>query len=153
MRFIESQWTPSAKQRRARPRGVIDVSGFAGVMLALLFLMMFGEMYPMHPWLFPVDMASARNASSQPNAQREDAVIVTITRDGGLYLMNARVTPADIPPQLRDLMGRREDKTVYVRADARARYADVKVALDAIRSANVTNIAFLTERPRAVSTP
>jgi biopolymer transport protein ExbD len=80
-------------------------------------------------------------------------VIVTITRDGTLYLMNARVTPADIPPQLRDLMGSRDDKTVYVKADARARYADVKAALDAIRSTNVTNIAFLTNRPRAVFTP
>ena len=153
MRFIESQWTPSAKQRRSRIRGVIDVSGFAGVMLALLFLMMFGEMYPTHRHSLPVDMAPARNASSQPNAQREDAVVVTITRDGSLYLLNTRVTPADVPPQLRDLMGSREDKTVYVKADARARYADVKVALDAIRSANVANIAFLTERARAGSTP
>jgi biopolymer transport protein TolR len=153
MRLIERQWTPSAKQRRARLRGAIDVTGFAGVMLALLFLMMSGEMYITHPKSLPVDMASARNASSQPNARREDAVIVTITRDGSLYLMNARVTPADIPPQLRDLMGSREDKTVYVKADARAKYADVKVALDAIRSANVTNIAFLTERARAGSTP
>lgn len=152
MRFIERQWTPSAKQRRARLRGAIDVSGFAGVMLALLFLMMFGEMYPMHPRSLPVDMASARHASAQPNARRDDAVTVTITRDGSLYLMNARVTLADIPPQLRDLMGNREDKTVYVKADARARYADVKVALDAIRSANVTNITFLTERPYPVST-
>jgi biopolymer transport protein ExbD len=152
MRFIERQWTPSAKQRRARLRGAIDVSGFAGVMLALLFLMMFGEMYPMHPRSLPVDMASARHASAQANARRDDAVTVTITRDGSLYLMNARVTLADIPPQLRDLMGNREDKTVYVKADARARYADVKVALDAIRSANVTNITFLTERPYPVST-
>ncbi len=114
-------------------------------MLALLFLMMFGEMYPMHAKLFPVDMASARNASSQPNAQRDDAVVVTITRDGSVYLMNTRVTPADIPPQLRDLMGSREDKTVYVRADARAKYGHVKIALDAIRSSNVKNITFLTE--------
>ena len=109
--------------------------------------MMFGEMYPTHPRSLPVDMASARNASSQPNAQREDAVIVTITRDGSVYLMNARVTPADIPPQLRDLMGSREDKTVYVKADARAKYGDVKIALDSIRATNVTNIVFLTERP------
>jgi biopolymer transport protein TolR len=147
MRFVERQWNPSAKKRRARLRGVIDVSGFAGVMLALLFLMMFGEMYPMHPRSLPVDIPSARNASSQPNARREDAVIVTITRDGSVYLMNARVTPADIPPQLRDLMGSREDKTVYVKADARAKYGDVKIALDSIRATNVTNIVFLTEHP------
>jgi biopolymer transport protein TolR len=153
MRFIESQWTPSAKHRRARLRGVIDVSGFAGVMLALLFLMMFGEMYPMHQWSLPVDMAFARHSTLQPNAEREDAVIVGITRDGTLYVNNDRVHPVDLPDVLRDVMHNNENKTIYLKADARVKYGDVKVALDAIRSANVTNIAFLTERPRPVSTP
>ena len=153
MRFIESQWTPSAKQRRAHLRGVIDVSGFAGIMLALLFLMMFSEIYPMHPRSLPVDLAFARHSTSQPNAEREDAVIVGITRDGMLYLNNTRIQPADLPDALRDLMHDNENKTVYVKADARAKYADVKVALDAIRDAHLTNIAFLTERPRPVSTP
>jgi biopolymer transport protein TolR len=153
MRLFVREPTWTTRKKRTPLRSVIDVSGFAGVMLALLFLMMFGEMYPMHPKSLPVDMAIIRHSSSLPNAQREDAVIVTITRDGSLYLLNTRVTPADVPPQLRDLMGSREDKTVYVKADARAKYGDVKVALDAIRSANVKNIAFLTESARAVSTP
>jgi len=153
MRLFVKPPTWTTRKKRAPLRSVIDVSGFAGVMLALLFLMMFGEMYPMHPKSLPVDMAIIRHSSSLPNAQREDAVIVTITRDGSLYLLNMRVTPADVPPQLRDLIGSREDKTVYVKADARAKYGAVKVALDAIRSANVKNIAFLTESARAVSTP
>jgi biopolymer transport protein TolR len=138
-------WT--TRKKRAPLRSVIDVSGFAGVMLALLFLMMFGEMYPTHPHLFPVDMASVRNSSSQPSALREDAVVVTITRDGSLYLLNTRVTPGDVPPQLRDLMGSREDKTVYVRADARAKYGDVKAVLDLIRQSGLQNITFLTQYP------
>ena len=153
MRFIKRQWAPSARQRRAPSRSTIDVSGFAGIMLALLFLMMFGEMYPMHPKSLPVDMAFARHSTPQPNAWREDAVIVTITRDGGLYLLNTRVTPADVPPQLRDLMGSREDKTVFVRADARAKYGDVKIALDSIRAANLINIIFLTDSARVDSIP
>jgi biopolymer transport protein TolR len=114
-------------------------------MLALLFLMMFGEMYPMHPWSLPVDMAFARHSTLQPNAEREDAVIVGITRDGGLYVNNARVRYGDLPNVLREAMRDSEDKTVYVKADARAKYGDVKIALDSIRNANVTNIAFLTE--------
>jgi biopolymer transport protein TolR len=126
----------------------MDVSGFAGVMLALLFLMMFGEMYPMHPKSLPVDMAFARHSTSQANAEREDAVIVGIMRDGRLYVMNAVVNPVDLPNVLGEVMARSNDKTVYVKADARAKYGAVKVALDAIRSANVTNIVFLTEPSR-----
>ena len=153
MRFIKRQWTPSAKQKRARLRSVIDVSGFAGVMLALLFLMIFGEMYPMHPWSLPVDMAFARHSTLQPNAEREDAVIVGITRDGTLYVNSTRILPTDLPDVLRDVMHDNENKTVYLKADARVKYGDVKVALDGIRRANVTNIAFLTEHPRTASTP
>jgi biopolymer transport protein TolR len=148
MRFINGQWIPSARRRRARLHGVMDVSGFAGVMLALLFLMMFGEMYPMHPKSLPVDMAFARHSTSQANAEREDAVIVGIMRDGRLYVMNAVVNPVDLPNVLGEVMARSNDKTVYVKADARAKYGAVKVALDAIRSANVTNIVFLTEPSR-----
>ena len=152
MRFIKSQWTPSANHRRAPSRSVLDVTGFAGVTLALLFLMMFGEIYPTHPSL-PVDMAFARHSTLQPNARREDAVIVGIAREGRLYVNGARVRSGDLPNVLREAMRGSEDKTVYVKADARARYGDVKVALDSIRGTNATNIVFLTERPRAVSTP
>ena len=147
MRLFVRQPTWTTRKKRAPLRSVIDVSGFAGVVLALLFLMMFGERYPMHPKSSPVDMAMIRHSSSLPNAQREDAVIVTITRDGSLYLLNTRVTPADVPPQLRDLMGSREDKTVYVKADARAKYGDVKTVLDQIRQSGLQNITFLTEHP------
>jgi biopolymer transport protein TolR len=126
----------------------MDVSGFAGVMLALLFLMMFGAMYPMDPKSLPVDMAFAQHSTLQPNAEREDAVIVGIMRDGRLYVMNVVVSPLDLPHVLREVMARSNDKTIYVKADARAKHGDVEVALDAIRSANVTKIAFLTETSR-----
>jgi biopolymer transport protein ExbD len=39
----------------------------------------------------------------------------------------------------------RQDKTVYMKADARAKHGNGKVSLDAIRSANATNIALFTE--------
>jgi biopolymer transport protein TolR len=144
-------WT--TRKKRAPLRSVIDVSGLAGVMLALLFLMIFGEMYPMYRHLLPVDMAVTLHSSPLPNAERDDAVTIAITRDGTLYLNHTRILPADLPEQLRDMMHDNENKTVYVKADARVKYGDVKVALDGIRSANVRNIAFLTESARAASTP
>jgi biopolymer transport protein TolR len=110
-------------------------------------------MYPIHPRSLPVDMAFALHSTLQPNARREDAVIVGIARDGGLYVNNSRVRSDDLPDVLREAMRESAGKTVYVKADARARYADVKIALDSIRAANVTNIVFLTERPPARSTP
>lgn len=153
MRLFVSPPAWTTRKKRTALRSSIDVSGFAGVMLALLFLMIFGEMYPMHRHLLPVDMAVTRHSSPLPNAERDDAVTIAITRDGTLYVNHTRILPADLPEQLRDLMHDNENKTVYVKADARVKYGDVKIALDGIRSANVKNIAFLTENARAVSTP
>ena len=147
MKFMASQWTPSAKQRSAPSRSLIDVSGLAGIMLALLFLMMFGWMYPMHPRSLPVDMAIAPHSTLQPGAKCDDAVTVGITRDGGLYVNNSRVSSADLPELWREAIRERGDKAIYVKADARAKYGDVKIVVDSIRSPNATHIVFLTERP------
>jgi biopolymer transport protein ExbD len=153
MKFIESQWTPSAKQRRTPSRSVLDVSGFAGIMLALLFLMMFGLFYPAHPVQAPVDMSVTQNSTLQPAALREDALEVAITRDGTVYFRNHRGSASDLPDLLRQAVRDGAEKTVYVKADARAKYGDVKAVLDEIRQSGLQNITFLTEHPPAASTP
>jgi len=53
--------------------------------------MIFGEMYPMHPKVLPVDMPRAQRSSLAPDALREDALILGISRDGTLYLLNTRI--------------------------------------------------------------
>ena len=112
MRFIAPQWRPSTGKRRSQFRSAMDVTGFAAVMLALLFLMMFGLIYPMHPRPLPVDMAVARHSSALPSALRDDAITVGITRDGSLYINFSRISPADLPGVLRDAMSGHQDKTV-----------------------------------------
>jgi biopolymer transport protein TolR len=147
MRFIKSQWTPSVKQRRTPPRSVLDVSGFAGVMLALVFLMIFGlgYGYPMHPRYAPVDMAVTEHSTLQTGARREDALEVAITRDGTVYFRNHKILLADLPDLLRRAVRGGAKKTVCVKADARVEYRDVKAVLDQIHQSGLQNIAFLTE--------
>jgi biopolymer transport protein ExbD len=145
MRLTKPQWRPSAARHRASRRSVIDVSGFAGIMLALLFLTMFCEMYPIHRLQPPVDMAVARHSSPAPDALREDALVLCITRDGSLYFLNARIAPYDLPQTLREAVERSGMRTLYLKADARPKYADIKTAVDRVREAGLTNITFLTE--------
>ncbi len=138
-----SAWT--ARKKRAPLRSLIDVSGFASVMLALLFLMMFGLRYPMHPRTAPVDMSVTQNSTLQPAALREDSLEVAIARDGSVYFRNHRILPADLPDALREAARDGAEKTVYVKADARAKYGDVKAVLDLIRKSGLQNITFLTD--------
>lgn len=138
-------WT--TRKRRAPLRSMIDVSAFASVMLALLFLMMFGLGYPMHPRTAPVDMSVTQHSTLEPGARREDAMDVAITRDGSVYFRNHKILLAELPDSLREAARNGAEKTVYVKADARAKYGDVKPVIDQIRLSGLQNITFLTEHP------
>jgi biopolymer transport protein ExbD/biopolymer transport protein TolR len=56
------------------------------------------------------------------------------------------MNPEDLPSKVRDLLANRLDRTVYIRADARARYQVVVDVIDNLRSAGVDQLGLLTEQ-------
>ena len=133
-------YKPKAPPVMAAP----NVIPMADIMLVLLIIFM--VITPMLHKGVSVDMASAHNVDQMQPADRDDAVIVAVTRDGKTYLGNNVVSSNEITDQVKDLIANRLDKTVYVRSDARAKYGDVVQAVDAVRAAGVENLGLLTER-------
>jgi biopolymer transport protein ExbD/biopolymer transport protein TolR len=135
-------YKPKAAPVMAAP----NVIPMADIMLVLLIIFM--VIIPMLQHGQAVNMAKATNVDKFPDAEKEDAVIVAITRDGRYFLSpgNKQVTLDDITGDVRDLLTDRADKTVYVRADERAHYGDVVKAVDEIRSAGVENLGLLTDQ-------
>ena len=135
-------YKPKAPPVMAAP----NVIPMADIMLVLLIIFM--VITPMLQHGAPVDMAKAENADKMPNADRDDAIIVAVTRDGHLFLSpgNKEITLDQITDNVKDLITGRLDKTVYVRSDARAKYGDVVKAVDEVRAAGVENIGLLTEK-------
>jgi biopolymer transport protein ExbD len=121
-----------------------NVIPMADIMLVLLIIFM--VVTPMLQKSTPVDMARVNNAREMQDADKDDAVIVAVTRDGTIYLKNAKTTKDDITGQIKDLLANRLDKTVYVKSDARAKYGDVVAVVDEIRSAGVDQLGLLTEQ-------
>jgi biopolymer transport protein TolR len=123
-----------------------NVIPMADVMLVLLIIFM--VITPMIVKGRAVNMAKAANAETMPNAEKDDAVIVAVTRDGQYYLSpgNRSVALNEISGDIKELVGGKLDKTVYVRSDSRAKYGDVVKAVDKIRSAGVENVGLLTEK-------
>ncbi len=78
-------------------------------------------------------------------ADKEDAVLVAISSDGRTYLGTDQMTPDTLPGKVKDLLTNRLDKTVYLRADARARYERVVEVVDNLRAAGVDQLGLLTE--------
>ena len=125
------------------PVADINVTPMVDVMLVLLII--FIVVTPMLSKGITVDMAKANNPSPMQNADKEDAVLIAIARDGRTYLGTDQMSPDALPQKVKDLLTNKLDKTVYVRADARARYERVVEVVDNIRAAGVDQLGLLTE--------
>src|SRR6266851_1607602 len=141
--------------KRHRPNQLIcdiNVAGFAGVMLALLWLLMPspGDI-DVHRWVL-VDMPNAVHPVSMRGADREDAMIVAITRDDRIFFRTDRVAPDQLPAKIQQSLSQGSERKVYIRADARAKYGWVAEVLAGVRSAGVEKIGFLVDK-RPTSPP
>jgi biopolymer transport protein ExbD len=131
------------KRAKMEPVADINVTPMVDVMLVLLII--FIVVTPMLSKGITVDMAKTNNPSPMQNADKEDAVLIAIARDGRTYLGTDQMAPEALPQKVKDLLTNKLDKTVYVRADARARYERVVEVVDNIRAAGVDQLGLLTE--------
>ena len=134
------------KKKAPPPVSDINVTPMVDVMLVLLIIFM--VITPMLTKGTPVDMYKAKNPIAMQDADKEDAVIVAITRDGKLFLMpgNVSTTSDQLPQKVKDLISARPNKTVYIRADSRARYEKVEDVVDNLRAAGIDELGLLTEQ-------
>ena len=128
-----------------------NVIPMADIMLVLLIIFM--VITPLLTKGAPVDMAKAENVDKMPNADKDDAVIVAVTRDSRFFLGRNEIALDTITDEVKDQIQDRLDKTCYVRSDSRAKYGDVVKAIDKIRAAGVENLGLLTERVEKSSAP
>jgi len=122
----------------------INVTPMVDVMLVLLIIFM--VITPMLHQGVPVDLARTYNPMAMYDASRPDALIVSVMRDGRMFLGNESVTSEALTHKVQDTMANRANKTVYIRADARARYGALVNAVDDLRSAGVDQLGLLTEQ-------
>jgi biopolymer transport protein ExbD len=133
-----------AARRRPSFYTAINLSGFVSIMLVLLSMFITDALNPHRYIWLPVDLPVARNAVSQPDASREDAVQITVVRDGTIYLQRARVLREDLADQLRDIA----EMKVYLAVDKRAKNEDVEGVLDQIRLAGITSVVILARKSK-----
>jgi len=123
----------------------INVTPMVDVMLVLLIIFM--VITPMLTKGAQVENAKTKNAIAMQNADKEDAILVAITKDGRFYLSpgNMQFHLEDLTGKVRDLQTNKLDKTVYIRSDYRAKYEAVEDVVDNLRAAGVDSIGLITE--------
>jgi biopolymer transport protein ExbD len=85
-----------------------NVIPMADIMLVLLIIFM--VVTPMLQKGMNVDLARVNNPEDMPNADKDDAVIVAVTRDGAIYLGQTKSDLGVIASQVSDLISGRLDK-------------------------------------------
>lgn len=95
-----------------------------------------------------VELAPSNSAIALPDADKQDALIITVTDTGRLYFGITPVTPESLVEQLKARLSQRT-QNLYIKADARAPYARVVKVLDAAHSAGAVAVTLLTTQPKA----
>ena len=128
------------------PVSDINVTPMVDVMLVVLIIFM--VITPMLNKGANVDLAKARNPIVMADADKEDAVIVAITRDGQVFLSPGlqKINAEDLAPKVKDLLADKPNKIVYIRADGRAKYERVEDVVDNLRAGGVDDVGLLTEQ-------
>ena len=97
-----------------------------------------------------VKMAGASSAQPMPEADNADAWIVTVTADGQLYFGIDAVTPAALQAQMIRSAHKRGQR-LYIKADARASFANVQKALEAASAADFESPVLLVNQEGTMS--
>jgi biopolymer transport protein TolR len=125
----------------------INVTPMVDVMLVLLIIFM--VITPMLQKGQSVDMAKVNNPTPMPDADKDDALLVVVMRDGRIYFGTDRVSLDELTNKVKDRLANKAEKQVFIRADMRAKYGSVVDVVDNVRSAGVDDVGLLTEQSHA----
>jgi len=141
----------SVRNEGAKVNSNINVTPMVDVMLVLLIIFM--VITPMLQNKVNIDLAKTDSPTPMPDADKEDAIVVAVTRDGRMFLGQNPIASTELGAKVRDLLTDKPGKQIFVRADARAKFLDVENAIDDVRAAGVDSVGLLTEKRQTPGAP
>ena len=146
MRSALETFTMAMAKRTASYNSSINVTPMVDVMLVLLIIFM--VITPMLQKGVNVELAKTNNPIAMEDADKEDAVLIAVERDGKVYFDTEQISPDQLTAKVADKLQNRADKKVFIKADARARYKMVVDVVDNVRGAGVDQVGLLTEQTK-----
>jgi biopolymer transport protein TolR len=131
-----------ASRRIGTSLAEINIIPLVDVVLVLLLIFMLTA-----PMMYRGIDVNLPRAASRPTAV-EERMVLTVTRDQGRFLNDRRVTPTGLEQALRDTFKNRNDKTLYLKADAGLSYGAVIETMDRVRRAGIERLGMVTEPTR-----
>lgn len=93
-----------------------------------------------------VEMATSSHATVVPEADTQDAWIVTVVRDGSIFFGTEELSPEGLTEKM-TATPRNRDAKLYVKADASVSFSSVRQVLHAARTDLFDDVMLLTSQP------
>ena len=120
----------------------INIIPLVDVVLVLLLIFMLTA-----PMMYRGIDVNLPKAAAKPTAV-EERLVLTVTKERTLFLNDKRVPPGGLEGTLRDAFRNRNDKTLYLKADAGLSYGAVVETMDMVRRAGIERLGMVTEPAR-----
>jgi biopolymer transport protein TolR len=117
----------------------INIIPLVDVVLVLLLIFMLTA-----PMMYRGIDVNLPRAAAKPTAV-EERMVLTVTKDQGLFLNDRRLTATGLEDALRDAFKNRTDKVLYLKADAGLSYGAVIETMDRVRRAGIERLGMVTE--------
>ena len=127
--------------RRAAPVNEINITPFVDVMLVLLIIFMVAA--PMLTVGVPLKLPETA-AASLPTEQ-EEPLTISVSADGGLFIMSSEVAETDLIPKLVAIAAERTSKKVFIRADGSIPYERVAQIMGALNANGFREIGLVID--------
>jgi biopolymer transport protein ExbD len=126
----------------------IDTTAFASILVVLIIIVLvIASMFCNTHRAVSVDVPNVSHPVAMRGALRDDAMKITILRDGKVYFGTDRIWSGELAQKIADrLKNRGVERKVYIVADMRARWDRVEMVLDGVRSAGIIRVAFLANQ-------
>ncbi len=140
-------------RKPTRVFGDFNTLPFASVMSLVVFVVLLLFLTaPRWHHTTSVDIPKVLHPVSMPGATREDAMKVSITRDGKVYFGAEHVRSSELPQKISDRLKNPEvEWKVYIVADMRTRWGSIKPVLDGVHAAGIRRIALLVDQRRSAA--
>ena len=122
----------------------INVTPFVDVMLVLLVIFMVTA--PMMSEGLEVDLPKTRHVEVLPT--ESENMVMTVKRDGTIYLDEYQVPREDLQEKLR-LLVKEKNKTLFLQADREVPYGVVVDAMAGIKEAGIEKMGVVAQRGEA----
>jgi len=120
----------------------INVTPLVDVMLVLLIIFMITA--PMLQHELDVNLPVA---AGMPQITTEDQVVLTVNKQGNIYLDQTTYTLETLRPKLQTLYQTRRNKDIFLRADTDVPYGKVVQVMDEVKKAGILKLGMLTQPP------